>query len=62
MLDDWTNVIFMGDYCGVTVLTTVFDMTNTLLTHYTFQIPRVAALHDVGVPTFLQLSNEKCGQ
>jgi hypothetical protein len=61
VLDDFTHVLYMGDYCGVTVLTIVFSTTNTLLSHHSFVIPRVVALHDAGVPTFLHNSNQACG-
>jgi hypothetical protein len=50
----------MGDYCGVTVLTIVFDMPSILFAHHSFIIPRVATLHDAGVPTFFHNANADC--
>jgi hypothetical protein len=38
----------------------VFAMPNILLTHHSFVIPRVAVLHDAGVPTFLHNTNAVC--
>jgi hypothetical protein len=57
MVDNFTNVLFMGDYCGVTVLTTVFSLPNSLLSSHSFVLPRVAMLQSAGVQAFLHNSN-----
>jgi hypothetical protein len=59
MRNDFANVLFMGDYCGVTVLTAVFSLPNQAFNSHSFIAARVAMLQSAGVPAFTHNANQQ---